>query len=50
MLTLVIGNRDSAFLDNSVGLPIPGVSSFYNPDEKGIGEIIVKGNNVMIGY
>jgi long-chain acyl-CoA synthetase len=48
---LVIGNRDSAFLDNSVGLPIPGVEArIYNPDEKGIGEIIVKGNNVMIGY
>lgn len=48
---LVIGNRDAAFLDNSIGLPIPGVEVIIdNPNEKGIGEIIVKGDNVMIGY
>ncbi len=48
---LVAGNRDSDFMDSAAGLPIPGVEvRIVNPDEKGIGEIAVKGNNVMLGY
>lgn len=48
---LVTGNRDDAFRDDSVGLPIPGVEvRIENPDENGIGEIVVKGGNVMLGY
>jgi len=35
----------------SVGLPLPGVQvRIAQPDERGIGEILVKGSNVMLGY
>jgi long-chain acyl-CoA synthetase len=35
----------------TVGYPVKGVElSIDSPDENGIGELIVKGNNVMIGY
>ncbi|MGA6826174.1 AMP-binding protein [Nitrospira sp. NS4] len=35
----------------SVGLPIPGVEvRIANPDEQGIGEVTVRGPNVMLGY
>lgn len=35
----------------SIGLPIPGVEiKINNPNEEGIGEIITKGPNVMLGY
>ena len=35
----------------SVGQAIPGVSiRILNPDEKGIGEVLIKGDNVMQGY
>lgn len=35
----------------SVGRAIPGVEiKIDNPDEEGIGEILVKGDNVMLGY
>ncbi|MCX8131083.1 MAG: AMP-binding protein [Clostridia bacterium] len=48
---LVIGNRDYAYKDSSVGLPLPGVEVKIDaPDENGVGELMVKGDNVMIGY
>ncbi len=48
---LVTGNRDMEFKDNSVGKPLPGVEvKINNPDSNGIGEILVKGQNVMLGY
>lgn len=48
---LVAGNRDFAFRDDSAGLAIPGVEiKINNPDRKGIGEILVKGDIVMLGY
>lgn len=48
---LVAGNRDSISKDDSVGLPIPDVSvRIDNLDEKGVGEIVAKGDNVMLGY
>ncbi len=48
---LVAGNRDNNFRFSSCGLPIPGVSvKIANPDKEGIGEITVKGDNVMLGY
>ena len=48
---LVTGNRDDAFRDDSIGLPIPGVSvRIDDPDENGVGELVVKGGNVMLGY
>lgn len=48
---LVAGNND--FFNNfkSVGLPIPNVEfKIDNPNSEGIGEILVKGPNVMLGY
>ncbi|MCK5812207.1 MAG: AMP-binding protein [Clostridiales bacterium] len=36
---------------SSIGLPIPGVEvKIDSPEADGIGEIIIKGDNVMIGY
>ncbi len=44
-------NRLNYFKDDSAGLPLPGVQVKINePDEEGIGEIFVKGDNVMPGY
>lgn len=48
---LVIGERDNFHGNASVGLPLPGVEvRIENPDENGIGEIVTKGDNVMLGY
>lgn len=48
---LVIGERDNFYGNGSVGLPVPGVEvRIDNPDAKGIGEIVTRGDNVMIGY
>ena len=44
-------NRDILFKDDSAGLPLPGVEvKIENPNEEGMGEIIIKGGNVMMGY
>lgn len=48
---LVAGNTDFYKKDDSAGLPIPNVEYKINePNDEGIGEIIVKGPNVMLGY
>lgn len=48
---LVIGERDHFYGNASVGLPLPGVEvRIENADENGIGEIVTKGDNVMLGY
>ena len=48
---LVAGNTDFFQKDDSCGLPIPNVEyKIENPNDEGVGEIIVKGPNVMIGY
>lgn len=39
------------FQDNAAGKPLPGVTiKIDNPDAEGSGEIIAKGDNVMLGY
>ncbi|HHT77577.1 MAG TPA: long-chain fatty acid--CoA ligase [Clostridiaceae bacterium] len=44
-------NRDVFFNDNAAGLALPGVDiRIIDKDENGIGEIIGKGPNVMLGY
>ncbi|MBQ7718837.1 MAG: AMP-binding protein [Clostridia bacterium] len=44
-------NRFIYFKFESAGLPLPGVEiKIDNPDEDGIGEILIKGGNVMLGY
>ncbi len=48
---LVAGNNDFFHNFYSVGLPIPNVEfKIDSPNSDGIGEILVKGPNVMIGY
>ena len=48
---LVAGNNDFYSNPNAVGLPIPNVEyKIDSPNENGIGEILVKGPNVMLGY
>lgn len=48
---LVIGERDDFYGNASIGLPLPGVEvRLENKDDEGIGEIVVKGDNVMLGY
>ncbi|MFO8184561.1 MAG: AMP-binding protein [Candidatus Aegiribacteria sp.] len=44
-------NRDTANRAGSVGPPLPQVEvRIDDPDETGVGEILAKGPNVMIGY
>ena len=48
---LVAGNTDFFQKDDAAGLPIPNVEyKIDSPNNEGIGEIIVKGPNVMLGY
>jgi long-chain acyl-CoA synthetase len=44
-------NRDCDFNNASAGLPVPNTEiKIDNPNEEGIGEIIAKGPNIMLGY
>jgi len=44
-------NPIEAYKETSVGRPCPGVDmKILNPDERGVGEVIVKGPMVMQGY
>ncbi len=44
-------NRDVDYNDKAAGLPLPGVDiQVIDKDEDGIGEIIGRGPNVMLGY
>ena len=48
---LVAGNNDFYHKNNAVGLPIPNVEyRIDSPNDEGVGEIAVKGPNVMLGY
>ena len=48
---LVAGNNDFYYKAASCGMPIPNVEyKIDNPNDDGVGEIIVKGPNVMLGY
>lgn len=48
---LVAGNSDFSVKDSSVGKQLPGVYvKIDQPDENGVGEILTKGENVMMGY
>lgn len=48
---LLAGNNDFYMNPAAVGLPIHGVEiKIENPNEEGIGEVIAKGDNIMLGY
>ncbi len=48
---IVALNRDVDYRDSAAGLPLPGLEvKIDNPGADGIGEIIVKGPSVMLGY
>jgi long-chain acyl-CoA synthetase len=48
---IITVNKDRCSKDASVGLPMPDtVVRIDDPDEDGIGEIVYKGESVMIGY
>lgn len=48
---IVTVNRLEVYNDQSVGLPLAGVEiKIEEPGNDGIGEILVRGDNVMIGY
>ncbi len=44
-------DRNEKYLFGAAGIPVPGTEvKIYNPNEDGEGEIIVKGDHVMMGY
>lgn len=44
-------NQLDNFKDDAAGLPLPNVEiQIDNPDENGVGEIVAKGPNIMLGY
>ncbi len=48
---LVAGNNDFYRKADAAGLPIPNVTfKIDSPNQEGVGEIIVRGPNVMLGY
>lgn len=44
-------NPDTAAVNSSIGVEFPGIAlDIFEPDAEGVGEILVKGDNVMLGY
>ncbi len=51
MSPIVALNPDTKPKDAAAGVPLPGVEvRIHDPGEDGIGEIITKGDNLMLGY
>ena len=48
---LTVARPENKLLRGSVGKPLPGVEvRIENPDENGVGEVLARGQNVMLGY
>ncbi len=48
---IVTVNQLEKFRDDSIGLPLPiSEVMIHKPNKEGIGELMVKGDNVMLGY
>lgn len=48
---VVSAENDTYMRRGSIGLPLPEIEvKIINPDENGIGELITRGKNVMLGY
>jgi long-chain acyl-CoA synthetase len=48
---LTVARPGNKLLRGSVGKPLPGVEvKIADPDEKGVGEVLARGQNVMLGY
>ena len=48
---IVALNRDIYYKDDAIGLPLPGLEvKLHNVNDEGVGEIICRGDNVMLGY
>jgi long-chain acyl-CoA synthetase len=48
---LTVARPGNKLLRGSVGKPLPGVEvKIDNPDENGVGEVLARGQNVMLGY
>jgi long-chain acyl-CoA synthetase len=48
---IVTVNQEEKFRDDSIGLPLPcNEVMIHKPNKEGIGELMVQGNNVMLGY
>ena len=48
---LTVTRPDNKMLKGSVGKPLPGIEVMIDsPDEKGVGEVLGRGQNIMLGY
>ena len=48
---LTVARPGNKLLKGSVGKPLPGVEvKINNPDENGVGEVLARGQNIMLGY
>ncbi|HEY0461352.1 MAG TPA: AMP-binding protein [Pyrinomonadaceae bacterium] len=48
---LTVARPGNKLLRGSVGKPLPGIEvKIDNPDESGVGEVLARGQNVMLGY
>jgi long-chain acyl-CoA synthetase len=48
---LTVARPGNKLLRGSVGKPLPGIEvRIHNPDENGVGEVVARGQNVMLGY
>jgi long-chain acyl-CoA synthetase len=48
---LTVARPGNKLLRGSVGKPLPGIEvKIDNPDENGVGEVLARGQNIMLGY